>query len=113
MRASAGRRIGGIPKLHGERAACDVHERRIVGVADAARSAAHFACECHSRIGHMRTVRTECKRVVPREPVIAAVLLVALCSGCCLFGVGPFAGSPLPTVDGPEQPSLLEGTSGT
>ena len=43
------------------------------------------------------------------RPVVPALLL--LCSACLDFGPEP--GPPLPTVDGPEAPELLQGTSGT
>jgi hypothetical protein len=42
-----------------------------------------------------------------------ASIALALCNACVLFDVGPFPGDPLPTVDGPEEPAVLEGTSGT
>ena len=37
--------------------------------------------------------------------------IVFLCTAC--LDVGPLPGPPLPTVDGPEDPTLLQGTSGT
>jgi hypothetical protein len=45
---------------------------------------------------------------------LLAVVAVFVGSACCAFwDVGPFPGPPLATIEGPEDPAVLQGTSGT